>query len=651
MRTRKSNCRLLAFVLLLLGLTPLQTSAQSVAPLAPSEVRTSDFRVELTRIDGGAELLTIWANLVDEKHQFESRQVPLVTVLRDTLGDRQKENDKLRQVWVHTYVNPTLVQKAAASVPFLYSRFSNKSPSSSTDAPPPVLDLSKAEQKAWSRAFSSLLRHFGVRRPLLRLCTHTYQRNADNYRNENMYRAVTVLSLYRSKTKEPLLTDTEMAELESRLVLDQKTFGGLVAHFQLQKFRSRQTDHQKGVRGHNWELLRQQAESSGLYFQPLFMPDGSASHALLWIAKSDLQQEPVPRYDGRFLNIKNPWTDKRLSAWRGFSMKSAQNHSSSATTPPAVEMIPLAVYGLDFPKIPALLIDFRDRLNPTKRELSRRVLDEVAGDIFSLSPLGSVYYLAGRTTIDFISHRRGIDFNQPSRLRSYAQLKLFLSFDNEISPALRAELAQRVQKLSTNPLENDWEHDNERALNDYEALMAYSRRAGGLPEEIKKARREEMTKFVHNDVEQTLFRIANILTLGRYSHREKMTSDLVAQLDRRRKMNYHTQFLRKVVRSTPLVEVAFDMSDVIRSLRYIAQNGELADTSTVEVLKQAFNKTEVFEARVLCLRGLGTIATVAAKKELQRINDDEQLAGEWRELAADQLRVPSPPHKNLTAVP
>ena len=139
MRTRKSRCRLLALVLLLIGLTPLQTTAQSVSRLSPSEVRTSEFRVELTPVDGGAELLTIWANLVDGPQESESRQVPLVTVLRDTLGDQQKENDILRQVWVHTYVKPTLLQKAAASIPFLYSRFSNKSHLSSADTPAPVV--------------------------------------------------------------------------------------------------------------------------------------------------------------------------------------------------------------------------------------------------------------------------------------------------------------------------------------------------------------------------------------------------------------------------------------------------------------------------------------------------------------------------------
>jgi hypothetical protein len=52
-------------------------------------------------------------------------------------------------------------------------------------------------------------------------------------------------------------------------------------------------------------------------------------------------------------------------------------------------MIPLAIYGLDHPKIPALLIDFRSSLNPKKREMSRRFIDDLAKNIFSLSNFGN----------------------------------------------------------------------------------------------------------------------------------------------------------------------------------------------------------------------------------------------------------------------
>jgi len=56
-------------------------------------------------------------------------------------------------------------------------------------------------------------------------------------------------------------------------------------------------------------LLRQRAEAEGLYFEPLTMPDGQATHALLWVAKSDLAAQPSREFSKRFLNIANPWTD------------------------------------------------------------------------------------------------------------------------------------------------------------------------------------------------------------------------------------------------------------------------------------------------------------------------------------------------------
>src|SRR5215510_9281659 len=70
----------------------------------------SRFRVERIPVAGGAELLTIWARVVGPETQTE--ELPLITVLRDTLGDDIKENDILRQVWVHTYADPTLKQNA-----------------------------------------------------------------------------------------------------------------------------------------------------------------------------------------------------------------------------------------------------------------------------------------------------------------------------------------------------------------------------------------------------------------------------------------------------------------------------------------------------------------------------------------------------------
>jgi len=48
-------------------------------------------------------------------------------------------------------------------------------------------------------------------------------------------------------------------------------------------------------------------------------------------------------------------------------------------------------------KIPMLLVDFRDALNPKKRELSRRALQDVTRNILSLSRFGDLpYFLVER---------------------------------------------------------------------------------------------------------------------------------------------------------------------------------------------------------------------------------------------------------------
>src|SRR4051794_1203089 len=92
---------------LLLALSPalqLRLAAQSIEG-APSSASTNEveqlFRLERTPVAGGAELLTIFGRLDGlprEKRQAD--EVPLVSVLRDTLGDDDPENDRLRYVWM-----------------------------------------------------------------------------------------------------------------------------------------------------------------------------------------------------------------------------------------------------------------------------------------------------------------------------------------------------------------------------------------------------------------------------------------------------------------------------------------------------------------------------------------------------------------------
>ena len=629
--------------------TPLLSSFHTQAQTAsePTTNASELFRLERTPVEGGAELITIHGKL-DGIANAENNWVPLVTVLRDTLGDVNNENDRLRYVWPLTYTRPTLRQRVYGAVPFLYTRVGNKK-KTKAEAPPPVLDLAAADQDVWNKIFwtalqSLLLDTYGMP---LKASSRSYRENISNYRRSHVIRALSVLTLYQSVHGEQAFSPSELSEIQARLMLTDKAFGGIVDTLRLEKYYDKTSSQIEDDRGHNWDLLRQRAEAESLYFEPMQMPDGNTTHALLWVSKTDLATQQGKSYEKRFLNIDNPWTDKRLLKWQGHSETryfDSDNRPVTADTPGAVpvEMIPLALYGLDHPKIPILLVDFRDGLNPKKREMSRRALKDVTDNVLSLSNFGSVPYFLGRTVYDFVTGRRGMDINQPSRLRTYSQLKLLLSLDESLQPELREELSTRLEKVSINPLENDLEAEASLARQQYKALMEYASSPDGLPAKLKRDRRAEMVPLKHGKLERTLFRAGNIVTFGKYKHREDPEPEMEARLDVARRLNYHTRFLREVVQSGPRIDVAWNLDEVRRSLRYIAEHGSQANTRAIIATAQVFDRTDDEETRRICIESLARMNNPKARKELIKMSRNVDLAPVWKDLIIAYLNNPHP---------
>jgi hypothetical protein len=595
-------------------------------------------------VAGGAELLTVQAKLPGLESGSKDDWVPLVSILRDTLDDSNRENDRLRYVWPLTYTRPTLKQRLAAAVPFFYARVGNKE-NISEKAPPPALDLAAPETEVWDKLFWTALQNilldpYGTP---IRASTSSYRRNTADYRKSHIIRALSVLALYQTVKGESSFTGPELAEMQARLLLTDKTFGGLVDDTKLQGYYAKRTTQTRDERGHNWELLRQRAEAESLYFEPLIMPDGSATHAMLWVAKPDLAKKQGASYSGRFLNIANPWTDKRLLNWQGYLETryfDTEGHPVESGSPgaQAVEMIPLALYGLDYPKIPMLLVDFRDTYNPKKREMSRRVLNDVTRNLLSVSKFGNLPFFLGRTVYDFVTGRRGIDINQPSRLQTYSQLKLLLALSDSMQPRLREEVNGRLESISLNPFENDLETEAKVARGQYAALVAFAKNPEGLAAKLELDRRAELTPLEHGRNAQVFFRVANVLTFGRYVHREELTNDMESRLDISRRLDYHTDFLRKVAKSTIEVEVAWNLDDVRRSLNFIADHGDRAGSNAVSATTRIFSRTRDDEIRRACLESLSRINNNKARNELLKISQNQALDQVWRDIADAKLR-------------
>jgi hypothetical protein len=426
-------------------------------------------------------------------------------------------------------------------------------------------------------------------------------------------------------------------------MLSSNSLSFLVDDAYLQKVYAKQTARTLDVRGHNWELLRQRAESEGLYFEPLKLPDGADTHAVLWVARDDLESSSRRGFNSRFLNIASPWGDGRLRKWGGYSEiwhVDSEGRRVGAGTPGArsVEMIPLAVYGFDHPHVPILLIDFRDSPNPKLREATRRAASDVLHNVYAVSRFGDFKYFLARSLFNLVTKRRGVDVNQPSRFRSYSQLKLLLSVSESISPELRNEISRRIETVSLNPMENDVASETRLAKQQYEALREYAGRPEGLAERLQSDRGVELTPLVHTRTERALLRTANILSLGLYKHREKVTPALLAQLKVERSMAFHERFLLEVVKSTPQIDVNWDLDKVRESLRFISDNTAAAGAGTARLAAQVFARTNDDEARRLCLVSLYRIDRETAKSALLKLYQDDSLDVRWRFECAEYLR-------------
>jgi hypothetical protein len=635
------------------GVVAPEASSQSngvtreAVPLFRLEKRPVGADAELLTIFGGAAGATVVGAPLEPTQGGTSAGVPLVSILRDTLGDERAENDRLRYVWMLTYTRPSARQRLASAIPLFYGRIGDKRHVATKGMPPPVIDLAVPERDVWRRFMWAALQNviFNPYGLAAETSTGALRHNASQYRKAHLLRALAVISLYEAETgAASTFTPEEMRELQARLALADKTFGGFVGDLYLDSARRTYETQWLDERGHNWELLRQRAEAEGLYFEPMLMPDGGATHALIWVAREDLARHRGRKFNGRFLNIANPWSDERLRRWDGFAETwhlDAESRIVPAGTPGArsVEMIPLALYGLEHPKVPTLLVDFRDTSNPKRREMSHRVIEDVTRKVLSFSRFGDIHYFLGRAVFDFVTSRRGMDVNQPSRVRAYSQLKLLLSLDATLDRELRREIERRIERVSLNPLENGAGTEAEIARRQYEALVAYAAKPDGLAARLERERRSELVASSHGRASRVLFRLASALSLGLYKHREGLPrAELLAALDRERSLDYHLRFLKEVARSSPVVEVVWNIEDVRRSLRYVALANRRLDASTARLAAAIFARTEDEETRRLCLNCLYRIDNEEAKAELLRVYKLAELPPSLRELTARYLR-------------
>jgi hypothetical protein len=584
----------------------------------PTGFRPSGFRVERQPVANGAELLTVFGSL-PEADSKNAGEIPLVSILRDTLGDSNPDSDRLRFIWVLTSARPTVGQHAAAFIPFFYWR--PDLGKNMDRKPAPILDLGNTSKVVWNALGQSVVQAAAIdsNGALIRASTRRYRTNLADQRQVNLMEGLTVVSqLEETPEAQAFVSEPELLEIQARLTLAGKTLGGLVSTERLPDAYLKNRLQTEETRGHNWELLRQRAEANGLYFEPLGFAR-SGTHALLWIAREDLGQPH--KWDARFLGIADPFNDARLKNWTGYTQTRYFDEQSrplepdtAAETPGATprELIPLALYALEYPKVPLLLADFRDTHKPKNKEMLRLATGDAVSGVLGISKWGNWPYFAGSAAWNFVRSRHGDANNRTARLKAYSQVRRWLTLDSSIDPALRAELQKRLEILGVNPLEESVFQETEIAQHQYQALLRYAADPKGLPARLDRDRNAELAARLHGMPARTGLELAKWFSLGIYSHREmKDSASLAAELGRERRAEHQIRFLETVAQSSPQPDVVWNIAEVRRAVEELIATG--VPPRSTQVVSRLMQQTDDAEVRALCERALANVSSAAGQ--------------------------------------
>ncbi|HEX4595712.1 MAG TPA: hypothetical protein VH157_15610 [Bryobacteraceae bacterium] len=593
--------------------------------------------LEREPVNGGAELVTLFGHLSDPGAGSQKLEVPLVSVLRDTLGDADSNNDRLRYVWILTSTRPTPVQRVASATSVIWFRAGTRK--HDNRVPAPAMDLASPATSVWTNLLGDSLQayQFDPLGMAVRASTRGYRENFSDYHKLQLFGALGALDgLERAETGDSLLSDSDFRQLYSRLSLSDRTLGGLVREQNLSKFYDRETARIQETRGHNWELLRQRAELCGLYFEPLALPGDTPLGALLWVAEEDLDRRSDHSFDRQFLNIADPWTDKRLEHWTGYTETrylDNENRAVSADTPGAraVEMIPLAFYSLDHPRVPLLLADFRDQLKPKRREMVQHGSSVLITGILGLTRFGNWPFFAGESAWMFVRGRHGAAVNRSARMRSYSEARTFLAVDTLLDPKLKAELLTRLDHLALNPLENGAAREAQLAREQYQALVQYAQTPGGLEAKLELDRRKELASYRQSGARRILATIGRFFSPGPRIESEMPEPVLIAEIDAHRRALHHQRYLEQLLASSPRPEVVGNIDEILRSVEALSAESDARLRSPLLIAK-VFARSGDSDLRLACLRALQHFNLEEARNELRRLSQDPATGDGWREL-------------------
>jgi hypothetical protein len=231
--------------------------------------QSSSYYWKSESVAGTAQLLTLFCRSCDLSDDG-GHDVPLISVLRDTLGDDDAENDRVTYIWLLTCVPPRLGQRILSAIPFFYWRVGRGSGSVTRHDTAPMMDLSAPQHSMMAHAERELIQWTAFD-PLggpVRWSTHAYRSDASDDERVRLDEAINDLRHAPVSNDATGLTQTQVDTVIARLQLRNTLLGGLVDETHAKHMGAQSEFDRERIRSRNWELLRQWADKTGLIFEP-----------------------------------------------------------------------------------------------------------------------------------------------------------------------------------------------------------------------------------------------------------------------------------------------------------------------------------------------------------------------------------------------
>jgi hypothetical protein len=534
-----------------------------------------------TPVGDSAQLLTLFCRACGGSKDTEE-DVPLVSVLRDTLGDQNGENDRVTYVWLLTCAHPRMGQRILSAIPFFYWRISKGSTSVSQHDIVPFMDLSAPENPMMVRVGQDLLQWtaFDPMMTPVRASTHAYGTNRQEDERLHIEEAIGYLRQAPVSSDSTALTQVQLDTVIGKLKLREILLGGLGTDNQAARVGMQSDFEQERIRSRNRELLRQWAEKTRLIFEPLNLNGNQAHFAILWFPHSESAEPENLSLQSiwKLLAIRNPWTDERLKNWKGPVYERTLDKNSS------VSVIPLAVYSLDYPKQPLILMDFRHKLSRRRREVAQRSVNELITGVLGVSHFADWYFYIAFDLHRFVVGRRGGALDEASRLDCYSAFRVNLALDRAIDPSLKKDMETRIRWLAVNPLEVAPQREIQNAIGRYK-LLEKEADDGDLMARVDKEHRFELSSFGESEKTKLTKSMLHVATFGFYKQQAK--SNDMFMLDHERRVTYQLTFLDSLIQTQTPPEISYDSERIKSSVRELSSLMSTISSSAVRARAEA----------------------------------------------------------------